>query len=185
MFEAAKKYFGVNPVVGVEVGVSAGVNVVEVLDEWKEVQKLYCIDYYPTYSDFKTQEEQTRLLNCVVSNIAGESKAHLIIEQSTVAARDFLDGYLDFVYIDANHSYTFVKEDILAWLPKIKKCGVIGGHDLDWADAEYGNELSVHKAVREIFGDRALCDKSLFTPNSRTRENGYYTGRDSDWWVFL
>lgn len=43
------------------------------------------------------------------------------------------EGALDLVFIDADHSYEGVKEDIAAWLPKVKPGGWIGGHD-------YGND---------------------------------------------
>lgn len=52
---------------------------------------------------------------------------------------------LDFVFIDADHSYAAVKADIEAWLPKIKSGGVLAGHDYDFPD--------VRKAVNEAFGD--------------------------------
>lgn len=192
MFEAAKKLYGNNPVVGAEVGTSAGANAITVLNEWPEIQKLYCIDCYPTYSDFLFADDQARLRNCCVSNFTFEPKAHLIIEQSTIAAKDFLDGYLDFVYIDANHSYKYVKEDILAWMPKIKKHGIIGGHDYDWEDSEFDYELAVKKAVDEIFGTtgRVNYHFKLFTPESEsyiTENDGqvHYRGINSDWWVFL
>jgi predicted O-methyltransferase YrrM len=186
MFEAAKKLYGVNPVVGVEVGTSAGSNAVEVCTEWQELQKLYCVDSYPTYADFNTVLAQTTLLFCCIGNLIASPKTHLILESSVTAAKDFLDGYLDFVYIDANHSYASVKEDILAWLPKIKKGGIIGGHDLDWKDSEQSSEYAVLKAVKEIFGDRMCHHPNLFTSESiSTDEKGYYTGTNSDWWVLL
>lgn len=34
------------------------------------------------------------------------------------ASRDFEDGSLDFVYLDAMHEYKFVKDDLWAWWPK-------------------------------------------------------------------
>jgi hypothetical protein len=37
---------------------------------------------------------------------------------------------LDFVYLDANHSYDMVKRDIALWWPKIKWGGVLAGHDI-------------------------------------------------------
>ena len=36
---------------------------------------------------------------------------------------------LDWVYIDADHIYEAVKADIEAWFPKVRKGGVISGHD--------------------------------------------------------
>ena len=59
------------------------------------------------------------------------------------AANEVEDGLLDFVFIDADHSYEGVKNDIEAWLPKIRKGGILFGHDIDWP--------TVKKAVEEKF----------------------------------
>jgi len=48
---------------------------------------------------------------------------------SLEAAQIFPDEYFDMVYIDANHSYAAVSEDIKAWLPKVKIGKILGGHD--------------------------------------------------------
>jgi predicted O-methyltransferase YrrM len=56
-----------------------------------------------------------------------------IKKPSTEAAKDFKAGSLGFVYIDADHTHKAVKEDIAAWLPKIKRGGMIGGHDYCFA----------------------------------------------------
>jgi len=53
---------------------------------------------------------------------------------------------LDFVYIDANHNYEFVINDIRLALTKIKKGGIISGHDY------HTDTLGVIKAVDEVFG---------------------------------
>lgn len=75
----------------------------------------------------------------------------LITKPSTEAALQFKDKSVDFVFIDANHDYEYVKEDILAWLPKIKEGGIIAGHDYH----EIGDGFpGVYKAVQEIFGER-------------------------------
>jgi len=66
-----------------------------------------------------------------------------IRSSSIVAARSYGDGTLDFIFIDANHSYECVKADIAAWYPKLKKGGYIGGHDYNWE--------SVRTAVVEYF----------------------------------
>ena len=48
---------------------------------------------------------------------------------SLEASKEFDDDYFNFVFIDGDHSYKAVLQDIKAWYPKIKECGIIGGHD--------------------------------------------------------
>jgi hypothetical protein len=48
---------------------------------------------------------------------------------SLKGANFFPDQCIDSVFIDAAHDYENVKADIAAWLPKVKKGGVIAGHD--------------------------------------------------------
>jgi len=68
-----------------------------------------------------------------------------IVMSSVEAARRYEDESLDFVYIDADHSYNAIKADIAAWLPKVKQGGILGGHD-------YSKLFpGVVKAVREKF----------------------------------
>ena len=64
----------------------------------------------------------------------------------------FADKSLDFVFIDANHTYEDVKADIRAYLPKIKDGGVIAGHDYcaDWP--------GVIQAVKEMFDGKAKVE---------------------------
>ena len=59
------------------------------------------------------------------------SRWHPIRLPSTKAARCFDDGELDFVFIDAEHSYEAVKADIEAWWRKLRRGGLLIGHDYD------------------------------------------------------
>src|SRR3990167_8242140 len=52
-----------------------------------------------------------------------------IKKTSVEAAKDFEDGSLDAVYIDAEHDEDSVREDIRTWRPKIKPGGILSGHD--------------------------------------------------------
>lgn len=45
------------------------------------------------------------------------------------AVKEFADESLDFVYIDANHNFEYVVEDIAAWSKKVRKGGIVCGHD--------------------------------------------------------
>jgi hypothetical protein len=59
----------------------------------------------------------------------GDSRVRLIREFSKNAAQFFEDETFDFIYIDADHTYDAVTEDLEAWYPKLKVGGVLGGHD--------------------------------------------------------
>jgi hypothetical protein len=54
------------------------------------------------------------------------------------------DKSVDFIYIDGNHQYLSVKDDIMTWMPKIKDTGIISGHDYSWP--------TVKRALDECFG---------------------------------
>jgi len=71
---------------------------------------------------------------------------------SVQAANMYADNSLFFVFIDGSHLYEAVKEDILAWLPKVKSGGFIGGHDIDQPEEFNG----VRAAVDEIIGARNI-----------------------------
>lgn len=48
---------------------------------------------------------------------------------SLQAARIFDEGSLDLVFLDGDHSYQAVRDDIEAWAPKVRKGGILCGHD--------------------------------------------------------
>jgi len=57
------------------------------------------------------------------------SRWHPIRLPSVKAAGCFEDAELDFVFIDAEHSYEAVRADISAWWPKLRPGGMLIGHD--------------------------------------------------------
>ena len=58
-----------------------------------------------------------------------QNRIRIIREFSVKAAKFFPDETFDFVYIDADHTYEAVTQDLDAWFPKVKVGGVIAGHD--------------------------------------------------------
>jgi hypothetical protein len=88
-----------------------------------------------------------------ITNI--ESVKHIVTPvriSSVEAAKQYADKSLFFVFIDGSHLYEAVKEDILAWLPKVKSGGFIGGHDIDQTEEFNG----VRKAVDELIGSKNI-----------------------------
>jgi predicted O-methyltransferase YrrM len=72
----------------------------------------------------------------------------------------FEDNSIDFIYIDGDHSYNAVKQDLEMYLPKLKDNGIIGGHDYSKND-EYNRQNTI-RAVNEVVGkpDRLFVDTS-------------------------
>lgn len=70
-----------------------------------------------------------------------------IRSDSAEGASLYKDNSLDFVFIDAGHTYESISRDIDAWLPKVKKGGIIAGHDYN--NTRYN--FNVAKAVNERF----------------------------------
>jgi len=67
-------------------------------------------------------------------------------------AKEFEDGSIDMVFIDANHTYEYVTRDIAAYLPKMKKGGIMAGHDYN------EHHPGVMQAVQEAFEGRFTYD---------------------------
>ena len=88
---------------------------------------------------------------------------------SVSAAGLFADDSLDLVFIDANHSFQAVATDIRAWLPKIRKGGIICGHDYN----HEGNWNDLAEAVDMIFPERKLV---LDTAGG---------GGNQIWWLYV
>ena len=123
---------------GVEIGVFKGQFSREILSIWGGT--LYMVDVWrplgEEYEDVSNHKSHVNAYSETMSNISGfEERGIMIRSSSKKASEIFPDGSLDFVYIDANHSYDFVCEDIKIWFPKLKKGGIFAGHDyidIDW-----------------------------------------------------
>jgi len=71
---------------------------------------------------------------------------------TVAAAANFADETVDFLYIDASHTYRGVMRDLDAWFPKVKEGGTIAGDD--WCNEQSG-EFGVRNAVVDFFGPHA------------------------------
>ncbi len=120
----------------VEVGAWRGCSTaylgVEIINSKKDVQ-LTVVDrwsWYEAMGDLYPDPEiiyQQFLEN--MKPIEGKMKFQHFRMLSVEAAKLFEDGSLDFVFIDGDHTYESASADMDAWLPKIKRGGVIAGHD--------------------------------------------------------
>ena len=59
-----------------------------------------------------------------------ETRSQLVQGYSLEVAEKIPDGSLDFVFIDGDHSFEAVRDDVRVWERKVRPGGMISGHDL-------------------------------------------------------
>ncbi|GAF91208.1 unnamed protein product, partial [marine sediment metagenome] len=119
--------------VGVEIGVQNGVNALSVLQNLP-IKMLYLVDPYEAYIDYDGchYPDMDEIFLDARERLSGFNDKIKFVKEYSVKASEILSDNLDFVYIDGNHSYEFVKQDIMCWFPKVRVGGVLGGHDLQY-----------------------------------------------------
>jgi len=147
---------------GVEVGVYKGEFSFHLLNTW-ECRRLTSIDPWKEFASSEyidalnvSREDQERNCREAMTRLAafGE-RSNVVRATSSEGACQIADRTLDFAYIDAQHHYEAVREDLLAWYPKVRSGGVLGGHDyLDGAipSGVYG----VKRAVDDFAAARGV-----------------------------
>jgi hypothetical protein len=68
------------------------------------------------------------------------------------AVHKFQDNSIDFIYLDANHSYGAALRDLTIWYPKLRPQGWFCGHDFN----DIWGWCGVKTAVLDFLRDRKL-----------------------------
>jgi hypothetical protein len=107
---------------GAEIGVYRG-DYSAVISQY--AAKLYCVDPYRGYSNHKQADldEAYEIAKARLPN------AEFMRRSSMDAVNKFEKDTLDFVYIDGNHYWMHISEDIYHWARKVKPGGIVAGHD--------------------------------------------------------
>lgn len=133
--------------VGVWKGGSAAFMGVEILNSHKKIT-FDAIDCFAPTKEFG--EESVLVYEEAKKNLKPLTDlgvVNLIKSPSLEAVNSYEDGSLLMVFIDGSHEYEDVKADLEVWLPKVKRGGILAGHD-------YGStyHTGVYPAVDEILG---------------------------------
>ena len=126
---------------GAEIGVEFGTFSETIADGLPGVQ-LYAIDpydAYPGYREHLSQSKMDAMYKQATERLAG--KAQILRQFSIAAVMDFNPGDLDFVYIDGNHSFLHITEDIHYWSSIVRHGGIVAGHDYKRHKGEYINHV--------------------------------------------
>ena len=129
--ELAKLFRRLNFRVGAEIGVESGVYSRD-LCKCNPRAKVYLIDpwtAYRGYREYVTQSTIDAFYEKIQERLKDFSNYEIIRKFSMDAVKDFDDESLDFAYIDANHQFEFVVQDIGFWSRKVKRGGIVSGHD--------------------------------------------------------
>lgn len=141
---------------GAEIGCANGATTGRLLRYCKKL-KLYAVDKWEKVDKNLPEAGQMGMENwdpkkgfIRFSKVTQMYKDRLTVLRgdSVDASKLVEDGILDFVFIDADHRYPAVLNDIIAWAPKVKKGGIICGHDFDSVRFP-----GVVRAVEESFSD--------------------------------
>lgn len=117
---------------GVEIGVFKGQHSRSLLENWNGT--LYMIDPWRPLGDeyidaSNHKNHQTAYAEAMDSIRGFEDRGFMLRGLGEELVNIFADESLDFVYIDGNHAYDYVKQDMELWWPKLKKGGLFAGHD--------------------------------------------------------
>ena len=170
---------------GVEVGTRTGAYA-EVLCASNPKLHLTCVDpwlSYDGYLEFVNQQNRQDKYYRVAKERLLKYNCSLIRKFSVDGAKDFPDESLDFVYIDGNHSLLYVLQDLYAWIPKIKKGGVISGHDYLWF--EWYKDLQVVEALEAYIKANRIKQWYVLGRNRKPTTNPNKLSRYARSWMWV
>ena len=129
--------------VGAEIGVLKG----DFTKKFCDVGiKMYGIDPWRARGN-RLQRRQDSLYRYTLRHLKehiDSGLCEIIKKTSMEAVENFEDESLDFVYIDGNHNFRYVAEDLFEWTKKVKKGGVISGHDYAFIKKKPGSPDAIH-----------------------------------------
>ncbi len=166
---------------GFKVGAEIGVYKAAFTEKFcKAGLKMFAIDPWMAYQGAgRTQQEQERqnfLFGHAQRTLAPYKDCEIIRSTSMDALKYFEDGSLDFVYIDGDHSFKHIAADIEEWTKKVKKGGIVSGHDYFWFNPRQTRLICQVAPVVDAYV-KAFEIKSFYTfgadPNAPEKDNRY------------
>lgn len=145
----------------VEVGVAGGHFTEQILATWPRCSKLFAVDCWGAFEgNHITDDEQEQRFRDVSTKFASRKNMKIVRQYSHVAAATHSNSSIDFIYIDADHSHAAALLDLKSWFPKLKRKGIMAGHD-------YYNGCGVKSAVDEFGAENRLDIRTTTAEHSR------------------
>jgi predicted O-methyltransferase YrrM len=133
----------------IEIGTDTGVFAEKFLKRWPNGHTLWCVDPYEPY-EWKPWDRTPDIMMAAARLVPFGDQVHIVRRTSAQFNNGFDEKRLGFVYIDGDHEYEPVRQDIELWWPKLRPGGILAGHDLDrfWK--------GVRQAVTEFFEPKGI-----------------------------
>lgn len=139
--------------------------------------KIYAVDPWKAFnSQGRTQaiqERQDFLYEHTKRALSQCPKCTIIRKTSADALSDFKDGSLDFVYIDGDHTFKHVAFDIEEWTKKVRKGGIVAGHDYYCTPVGANNVIMQVKHVVDAYAETFGVEVHVFGQDNSTKNNSY------------
>lgn len=113
---------------GVELGVWQAETLAPTLKRFPRLH-MVGVDWYQPVGPYTGKDMKLAKSKALEALRPYRNRLRLIERATTAAAALFDDGTFDFVFIDASHDQASVEADIAAWHPKLKRDGILCGHD--------------------------------------------------------
>lgn len=125
-----------------------------------KASKMFCVDPWADYVEDNGPMGKWKVVGMADieakfdAEVSSELQSGKVVKfkMPSVHGARAVPGMLDLVYLDGNHSFDMLLEDIIEWVPKVKIGGIVSGHDYD--------RQPVKEAVNAFFGspDRVFED---------------------------
>lgn len=156
--QKVKDFFEGKSICGCELGVDVGNHAREILMQLPNLEKLFLVDSYQRHHKYSPHFESHGLAREKLAQ--WKDKIEWILWDTVTASLKVVKNSLDFVYVDADHSTPWCLTDCRVWWPKLKRNGILCGHDFSMD--------SVQEAVAQF-----------------AKEVNLPVGNDGqDWWIF-
>ena len=161
---------GKKDLVGVEIGANTGVNAINML-KYLDLKKLYLIDPYCLYDGLygggcaRTEGIAQEWKERAHRDLKPWEDKIVWIENISSKAVHEIKERVDFVYVDGNHLYPYVVQDIEAYSKILKKDGLLCGHDFEFRPTQ---QAVIDCKPEGVEIKQGLCDQE--------------EGTAYDWW---
>lgn len=135
---------------------SSAIHLARELQKWNKTKtKIVCVDTWAGGPEHETLVKDLGgpqgVYEAFMKNVEQAGVLHAIrpvIAPSLSAAKRFKPRSFHSVFIDADHSAAAVRADIAAWAPKVKRGGILAGHDYDYASVR--GEVSAYSEAAGV-----------------------------------